>query len=303
MEPVLIATYQERAKKLSKLLKKRNQNVVVRLGGTLKYPNHPIQINSQRAIKNSVDKQKQKLLLLNGGIKVLPNLNKPEYPCVLKGIVRSGGNNVKIVKNAAQFKEESAKLINNCDGYIIEDLFKATSEYRLHCTKEKVFFFVKKVKDDPNDPIVTAKNHHNVREFVYPRLWKDIQKECIKAMNVLDLDIACFDVLYNSKGDHSFIIAEANTNPEMLANTMEAYAGELNVLIDKKIKENEAEKEEVEIAEKPNKNDVLIEKYKRQVEQLLEENKGLKAEKKDLNENFKKLKDSVKIFVKEHQNL
>lgn len=303
METVLIATYQERAKKLSKSLKKRDVPVVVRLGGTLKYPDYPIQINSQRAIKNSVDKQKQKLLLLNAGLRVLPNLNKPEYPCVLKGIVRSGGNNVRVIKDLKEFKDFSAKLINNCDGYIIEDLFKATSEYRLHCTRDKVFFYVKKVKDDPNDPIVNAKNHHNVRDFALPRLWKEMQKECLKAMAALDLDIACFDVLYSSKGDHSFIIAEANTNPEMLANTLEAYTVALNGLIDNKIKENVAEKEEEIVVEKPNKNDVLVEKYKRQVEQLLEENKELKVTNKDLKGNFKKLKESVKIFVKEHQHL
>lgn len=235
-----IATYQRVvyrgvpvAEHLSRDLPEFSKSVVIRLGGSMPYENYQIHINSMEAVKNSIDKLKQKHLLLYAGLPALPTLEKPEYPVVVKAIVRSGGLSVFIANNEAEFKE----AVNKINGaYILEPLFNATSEYRLHCTKKEVFFAVKKHKRNPADIIINRDNHFNKREFLKPRLWKEIQAVCIKAMTVLGLDIACFDVIYNSVGEHSFVICEANTNPELLHNTYMAYLEQLKGLIEDKIK-------------------------------------------------------------------
>lgn len=238
-----IATYQRVvyrgitvAEHFCKDLPKFSQRVVIRFGGTMPYDNYPIQVNSANAVKNSINKYKQKELLLNAGLPTLPILDEPVYPCVIKGIVRSGGINVHLVKNKEQYK----KAVDATNAhYYIEPLFNTTSEYRLHCTRDKVFFTVKKQKRNPNDIIVTRDNHYNTREFLKPRLWDKIQETCIKAMAALDLDIACFDILYDSSNNqqHTFTISEANTNPEFLNNTYNAYLAVLPEIINKKIKQ------------------------------------------------------------------
>lgn len=216
----------------------QGERVVVRLGGTMPYENYPVQINSAEAVRNSIDKLAQKKLLLDASLPTLPVLEQPVYPCVVKAIVRSGGLNVFLVNN----QEEFDAAVAQCNrAFIVEPYFEATSEYRLHCTKNEVFFAVKKVKREADDKIITRDNHFNRREFLKPRLWQQIQDTCVKAMQALDLDIACFDVIYNSLGNvHKFAICEANTNPELLANTYDAYLEQINNMVAEKTKALEA---------------------------------------------------------------
>ncbi len=230
-----IASLQAEALPLAQALPRYKNSVVIRLGGHHEY-NHEIQINSRTSILNSIDKLKQKTLLINKGCKTLPMLEQPVFPCVVKGKVRSCGTHVIVCYNEQDYNKAVGKMVA-CKGHIIEPLFHSTGEYRLHCTREEVFFAVKKIKRDPNDIIINHKNHYNVREFVKPRLWKEMQAACLKAMRVLDLDIACFDVMYNSSNnlEHDFNIAEANTNPELLHNTFVAYTAALDKLIKQKI--------------------------------------------------------------------
>lgn len=237
MKEIHIATYQDAAKPLANHLPSYDgHNIVIRLGGTMPYNKYDVQINSVDSINNSINKARQKNLLLNGGCKTLPILQQPEYPCVLKGIVRSCGTSVYVCNNKKEY-DKAVRDLYARKGHIIEPLFEATSEYRLHCTRKEVFFSVKKIKRNPEDIIINHNNHYNIREFLMPRLWNEIKAECIKAMNVLDLDIACFDVMYSSKNNnkHEFWIAEANTNPELLKNTFDAYVKALDKLIREKI--------------------------------------------------------------------
>lgn len=211
------------------------EDVVIRLGGSMPYKDFPIQVNSQEAVLNSINKLAQKKLLIDAGIATQPILDAAIYPCVIKGLQRSGGSAVFIVNNHKELRE-AAKAVN--EQYYIEPLFNTTSEYRLHCTQKETFFAVKKHKRNKEDIIITRDNHFNKMDFIKPRRWKEIQAECVKAMKVLGLDIACFDVLYDSSNDlhHSFVISEANTNPELLANTYKAYLPQLVSLVEDKIK-------------------------------------------------------------------
>jgi glutathione synthase/RimK-type ligase-like ATP-grasp enzyme len=245
MKNVHIATYQDRAKALANELAATPYNTVVRLGGTKPYDGYDIQVNSATAIQNSVNKLIQKNLLLAAGLKTLPVIEQYNgiFPCVLKGVVRSCGTKVMVANNKKEYDKAAKDLENR---YYIEPLFNTTSEYRLHCTRDSVFFAVKKFKRNANDIIITHDNHYNKRDFIKPRLWAEVQKECLKAMQTLDLDIACFDVLYSSANDnkHEFVIAEANTNPELLANTLKAYKQTLDGIIKQRVAELNKNKKE-----------------------------------------------------------
>lgn len=236
-----IATYQRDifnkipvAEHLKRDIKPTDFSVVVRLGGSMPYNDYQIHVNSAESVKNSINKLIQKNLLIKAGLPVLPILNEVNYPCVLKGIVRSGGLSVFVINNEKEYNQYSAKLNNN---FTIEPLFNTTSEYRLHCTRKEVFFEVKKVKRVKEDVIITRDNHFNKRDFLKPRLWAKIKEDCLKAINVLDLDICCFDVIYDSSNNakHTYAICEANTNPELLHNTYLAYVKALDDIIASKI--------------------------------------------------------------------
>lgn len=249
MNKIHIATYQDAAKELAKTLPEfPGHAVVVRLGGNMPYAGYDIQINTAEAINNSINKLKQKNLLLNAGLKTLPLLKEPQYPCVVKGVVRSMGTKVFVTRDDKEYRDACRNLKHDV---MIEPLFNTTSEYRLHCTQDEVFFAVKKIKENPLDIIVTNRNHYNIKDFVKPRLWEEIKAECLKAIKALGLDICCFDVLYDSSNDnqHKFTIAEANTNPELLTNTYNAYNSALAKLIRNRIELKK--KEPLVYVEKP----------------------------------------------------
>lgn len=237
MSEVKVATYNEAKKELEEILTEKGYKkpVLVRLGGTREYPDFKIEINSSEATLNAINKEKSKTILLKKGLPTLPMFDTPnQFPCVIKGKIRSKGTSVFFCEDLNDYRAYS-KLLRN-DGWYVEPFFNYTSEYRLHCTPDKVFFAVKKIKNNDQDRFVNAKNHHNVRDFMKPRLWKQIQEACCKAIKAHGLDIACVDVGYCSTTDpHSFVIHELNTNPELLANTFNAYVEELDKLIKERI--------------------------------------------------------------------
>lgn len=236
MENIIISSSQDKAKKLSDFLTS-DKKCVVRLGGVRSISDVDIEINSSEAVRNCIDKFKAKKILAEAGIPQMPTLHEHEisYPCIVKGIVRSKGSAVFLAEDFHDLHCFRKHLKQQC---YVEPMFSATSEYRIHATSDKVFFAVKKVKDEEakNDVIITAKNHRNTRDFLKPRLWKDMQEAAILAVKTLGLDIGAVDIGYNSTGNHSFVIHEVNTNPELLKNTFEAYVTEIQQLINQKTK-------------------------------------------------------------------
>lgn len=236
-----VATYSKGGKELERRLAEfPGHNVLVRLGGHLRYPDFDIQINTTEGVVNCIHKDKMKRIFLDNGIKTLPMIpleKAKEFPFVIKGAVRSQGKAVYVVENENELKVYR-KILR--EQFYIEPLFNTTSEYRVHCTKDKVFFSVKKLKKPgfENDIIVNGNNHKNVRDFLKPRLWKELQEECVKAMNAVGLDIGAVDVGYDSSNNnkHKFVIHEINTNPELLENTLLAYKSEIEEMVNKRIK-------------------------------------------------------------------
>ena len=201
----------------------------------MEYEEYPVQINSVKGTLNCIDKLRSKKLMIEAGIPTLPMLAHPApFPFVMKGIIRSRGSSVFMVENEHEY-DAYRKILRN--QFYLEPFFKYTSEYRLHCTQDEVFFAVKKKKEEgrESDLFITADNHQNHKDFLHPRLWKQIKEACMKAVKVHKLDVAAVDVGYSSEGNHSFIIHELNTSPEFRSNTFDAYISAIDGLIRKQL--------------------------------------------------------------------
>lgn len=248
---IKVASYQETNKLLQADLQEVFQSindtrrVVIRMGGTMNYSDYGIQINSREAVECAKDKFRMKQRFSENNIPTLPSIRISsiqealtlyqtiEFPCVVKPISRSGGIGTMLINNIDELAR-NLDIINN-QAYI-EPLFNTTSEYRIHVSSNNgVFFSVKKIKRNKRDLFITRQNHTNTREFVRPRLWNAIEDACVRALSAIGLDLGAFDVGYNSEGNHSFVIHEVNTAPELLTNTREAYCNELTEMINRRL--------------------------------------------------------------------
>lgn len=237
MSKVLVATFNVKKLRIEQALEAKEypKSVVVRMGGTMEYEGYQVQINSVRSTLNVIDKKRSKEILIGAGLPTLPMYFEPQtYPFVMKGIIRSRGSSVFMVENEHEFNAFKKVLRNQ---FYIEPFFNYTSEYRLHCTKDKVFFYTKKKKDEghADEPFINAQNHTNYREFEKPRLWKEIKEASIAAIRAHGLDIGCCDIGYSSKGDHKFVIHELNTSPELRPITFDHYIAAFDELIKEKL--------------------------------------------------------------------
>jgi glutathione synthase/RimK-type ligase-like ATP-grasp enzyme len=237
---IKIATYQKTNKQLEATLEPyKGKKIIVRMGGDMDYPDYPIQVNSVEAIRNCVDKMKMKNIFIDNNIKTLPILKEDEVqaPVVIKGIIRSKGASVFVVDENNEIPVYRKVLKQK---YYFEPLFNTTSEYRLHCTQDKVFFSVKKKKKEgmEADIIINEKNHVVLEKFLKPRLWAEIQAECLKAMKATGLELGACDVGYDSsnKKEHKFVIHEINTSPEILKPLRPYYKEAIESIIATKLK-------------------------------------------------------------------
>ena len=237
---IKIATYQKTNKELEATLEPyKGKKIIVRMGGDMDYPDYPIQVNSSVAIRNCVNKMKMKELFIANNIKTLPILKDEEVqaPVVIKGIIRSKGSSVFVVDENNEIPVYRKILKQQ---YYFEPLFHTTSEYRLHCTQDKVFFAVKKKKKDgmEADIIINDKNHVILEKFVKPRLWKEINEQCLLAMKATGLELGAVDVGYDSsdKNGHKFVIHEINTSPEILKPLRPYYKEAIESIVNAKLK-------------------------------------------------------------------
>jgi len=66
-----------------------------------------------------------------------------------------------------------------------------------------------------------------IRKFERPKAWKSIIKTCRKVLKLTGVDIAGFDVAFNTK-ENKYYIIEMNTACGMGKHTRKAYTKELN---------------------------------------------------------------------------
>ena len=208
------------------ILRAKNQTLpllpfrsVIRLGSTT-VSDGRLEINTTEAVKNSASKLLMKRKFTEAevktadwwiadshdgvkfhlkGIQTNNNINELPFPIVSKSLFGSRG--VGNTKFNTKEELEAWLVGKNLNNYIFEQFVKMTREYRLHITKFGCFYTCRKlVKNDA--PEGTWQRHDDVCNWVLeenpsfkkPKNWDAIVADCVKAKDVLGLDICAFDV-------------------------------------------------------------------------------------------------------------
>lgn len=218
-----------------------------------------IEINTIDAVKNSSNKLLMKQCFDNFQIKtatwfkndnIIEEANKIGYPIISKNIFGSRGKGNIKHNDQESLQKWLNQHKNNIDNYIFEKFYNYNREYRLHVTKEGCFYTCRKMlKNDTPEEKRWYRNDDNcnwiVEEnelFDKPVNWEDIQKECVKALNAVGLDVGAVDLRVqsatNKKGEKrknpEFIIVEINSAPSFGEITLQKYINELpKILLNK----------------------------------------------------------------------
>jgi hypothetical protein len=243
MKKVLIVGGGDRNREIERALTANNYGkpVVVRLGDIIggQYSTYPVQINPYSANRMAVDKHKMKEKFMYEGFKSMKYYLDVEirYPFILKSrFDNKCSSSVYLIENGTDYNACRVFMVN---GYYIEPIFNYTSEYRLYCTKDEVFYAVKKLKDT-DDIITNTENSTNVRMVkdgmvLFPKLWNTIQQNCLQVMKSFGLDIASIDISYRSGDSHTYIINKINPNPPLPSNVLPVFIEQLDKIIKAKL--------------------------------------------------------------------
>lgn len=251
---------------------------VVRFGSTTELEDtednggNRVQLNSVEAIKNSASKLRMKNCFTLKNVKtadwyyvrknnfyhiknhnnqiqevVIAVENLP-YPIVAKHHFGSRGNGNYLLNSQQELQSwMTGKDLSN---YIFEKFYNYTREYRLHVSKNGCFYTCRKMlksdipkedrwyRNDSNSVWVLEENPL----FDKPINWKDVEKECVKALKATGLDFGACDVKIQSakteKGkkreELEFIIVEINSAPSFGDITAEEYMKEIPKLLTEK---------------------------------------------------------------------
>lgn len=210
---------------------------IIRLGSTMSlqeaYPTKTVEqrarikeINSVEGVKNSSSKLLMKQCFTRKGVKTADwfitngttmiwknneattlNLNELPYPLIAKSHYGSRGEGNSMINNQQELEAwMRGKTVSN---YIFERYYTYNREYRLHVTKNGCFYTCRKMlkRDTPDDKKFQRHDDNCVwimdtnPDFDKPVNWKEIEADCVKALNSLGLDIAGFDVKVQSAKD------------------------------------------------------------------------------------------------------
>lgn len=132
--------------------------------------------------------------------------------------------------------------------YLVEKYYNYDREYRLHVTKDGCFYTCRKMlkadaterwfRNDSNSVWIVEENE----QFAKPVNWKQIEAECVKALNSVGLDVGACDVRVQSARDNKnrlrencdFIICEINSAPGLGEVGLEHYKAAIHKIIENK---------------------------------------------------------------------
>lgn len=247
---------------------------VIRLGSTTELEDtmdkggKRVEINSTEAIRNSSSKVRMKTCFVDKGVITAPvfklirsgndvvvcdikgaktgqTLDKLRYPIIAKLIFGSRGVGMELIKGIKELKTFIVRKGTEISSYIFEDFLNYSREYRLHVTEDGCFYTCRKMlKKDTEENKKYFRNDSNSvwimeenPDFDKPSNWKDIEKECVKALKSIGLDFGACDVKVqsSSKGEKAkFFIVEINSAPSFGDETLKRYLKMLPALLKKK---------------------------------------------------------------------
>jgi glutathione synthase/RimK-type ligase-like ATP-grasp enzyme len=226
-------------------------------------------INPFNAIANSASKFLMKKCFQKNNVKtadwVIPNTEqdiqeftkkfKEETKYIVKSEFGSRGMGLLLFEN----KDELIKWFNTpfnsfrknkYSNYLVERYYPYSREYRLHVTKDGCFYTCRKMlkedsterwyRNDSNSVWIIETNEM----FQKPLNWKEIESQCVNALNSVGLDVGACDVRVQSARNSDgalraaektdFIICEINSAPGLGEIGLEKYKTAIHNIIKNK---------------------------------------------------------------------
>lgn len=239
---------------------------VVRFGSTTEIIDSGVELNTTNAIRNSSSKVRMKNCFVENNVKTaqystlselktkeaILSWSRERYPVVMKSEFGSRGRGNTLIKNQAAL--ESWLKGREIGNYIVEKFHNYNREYRLHVSEDGCFYTCRKMlKSDTPESDRWFRNDSNCtwilednELFDRPVNWKDIETECVKALNACGLDFGACDVRVQSSKDEKgntrkspdFIIVEINSAPSFGRITVERYRQIIPTILMKKHKKS-----------------------------------------------------------------
>jgi len=196
---------------------------VINWGNRIFADDNLFRINKPSAIGKASDKKLGRKLLQNAGVAVplttFYGEKIPNYPVIARPANHHGGKQFHVIRN----KDEALKLWKefgeSMRDWYFSEVFEKTHEFRVHVASGKVLAV--HTKPAPQDPNELRWNHIVNHDKWRALKWSEdeliqilINQESIKACEVLGLDYAAVDVMYN-KNNHTCAICEVNTSPSI----------------------------------------------------------------------------------------
>lgn len=222
--------------------------------GTLPYE---VEINSVNAVKNSSNKLLMKKCFTEAKVKTAEWISPKsieeihdffeEYEVIVsKSLYGSRGKGNAIHKSKQEITDYfKGKDLNN---YIIEAFKNYSKEYRLHVTADGCFYTCRKMlkSDTPADKRWYRNDSNCVwileenPSFNKPSNWKEIEKQCVLALNSVGLDVGAVDLKVQSEKDKKkdnpeFCVLEINSAPSYGEGTCKKYIEEIPKIVSRKI--------------------------------------------------------------------
>jgi carbamoylphosphate synthase large subunit len=221
-------------------------------------------VNTAEAVRNSADKIRMKTCFDNSSVKTAlwykfdgnvfiqqgasEQSISPQsirYPIVAKHRFGSRGTGNTLIKTVGEFN--TWRTGKDMSRYIFERYLGYGREYRLHVTKNGVFYTCRKLlkeatpkgkrwyRNDSNCAWAVESNP----AFKKPGCWDAIVAECVKALKAVGLDVGACDVKVQSKENPNFFVIEINSAPSFGVVTKQKYLEILPKLLTTKGMSNE----------------------------------------------------------------
>lgn len=192
-------------------------------------------------------------------------IEEMSYPLIVKRVHGFKGIGMSMI-NTREELETWLDAHPNTEGWYFERYHNFNREYRLHVTKEGCFYGLRKMlkgdaenrwyRNDSNCVWITEHKvlfdeEHNIigydesednPAFDKPVNWENIEKDCVKALEAVGLDIGAFDIRIQSSLDKGgnkhenpqYILIEVNSAPSMGTITVLKYKETIQKLLEQK---------------------------------------------------------------------
>ena len=235
-KPQIITRHETHA--ILKGLPKCDFKYSVRMGSLEIAPHVDVEINTANAIRNSADKERMKECFKEGNVRTAKwfksdrieevGISGLPYPIVIKHVKGSRGTGNYLINNTDELLDWLNKRKRVLKNYIFEEFLDYQKEYRLHVWEGGCFYSCRKMRRENTK----SENMWQFKfsdcywvkdtnpDFKKPKIWDEIEKECVKALNSVGLSVGACDV--KVQGDDFFVI-EINSAPSFGKVTGQKY--------------------------------------------------------------------------------